>query len=173
MDLPQFLQEATVWLAWSALGLAVITIVSFILRWDTKFRLVGATVFTLLLAISSWSFSASYMPPFLVQGAKYTPIVYDNGYDLVVAQASDDFPDEAIQPTLEQIAGNLKSGGRNGVLVNVRVRKLDSAGDGISRPIILGEVIRDLRQNLTIAIPQVVIDPKQTEQVEQIEQVSP
>ncbi len=132
------------------MALALITSISFAFNWGTKFRLVGATVFTLLLAGSSWAFSASYTAPFLVNGAVYAPVVYDNGYDLVVAQASDNFPEVAIKPTLQQIAGNIKGGGRNGAKVNVRLRKVEADGEGISRPIILGEVIRDLNNNTTL-----------------------
>ena len=48
----------------------------------------------------------------VIEGAKYAPVVFDNGKDLVVIQASDDFPQEAINPTLQQVAGNLKGSGR-------------------------------------------------------------
>ena len=52
-----------------------------------------------------------------------------------------------------QIAGNLKGGGRNGAQVKVRLRKIESAGDGISKPIILGEVINDLKESKIIELP--------------------
>ncbi len=150
MSIENFLQESVGWLSWAGLVLIALTLIGFIFNWGIKFRLVGVTVFTLLLAGSSWAFSASYTPPVVIEGAKYAPIVYDNGYDLLVAQALDDFPEEAINPTLQQIAGNIKGGGRNGALVHVRLRKLESGGDGVSKPKILGEVIRDTGQNITI-----------------------
>ncbi len=52
-----------------------------------------------------------------------------------------------------QIAGNLKGGGRNGAQVKVRLRKIESAGDGISKPIILGEVINDLKESKITELP--------------------
>ncbi len=149
MSLLELLEDSTTWLAWSGLGLLLITLISFIVNWGVRFRLVGATVFTFLLSISCWAFSTSYSPPLLVEGAQYAPVVYDNGSDLVIIQASDNFPNEAIQPTLEQIAGNIKGGGRNGGVVHVKIRKLEASEEGISTPVILGEVIRDFSRNIT------------------------
>jgi len=54
---------------------------------------------------------------------------------------------------LLQIAGNLKGGGRNGAQVKVRLRKIESAGDGISKPIVLGEIINDLKESKIIELP--------------------
>ena len=153
MSMIEVIQYATKWLAWAGSGLGVLTILAYLLGWGIKFRLTGTTIFTLLLSASCWAFNQSYTPPFNVEGYKYAPIVYDNGFDLVVAQASNDFPEEAIKPTLLQIAGNLKGGGRNGAQVKVRLRKVESAGDGISQPIILGEVINDLKESKIIELP--------------------
>ncbi len=152
MSISEFLQEAISWLAWSGLGLGLITIIAFLIGWGARFRLVGATVFTLLLSGSCWAFKESYSPPIGVEGALYVPVVYDNGADLVVAQAPEDFPNEAIQPSLEQIARNLKGGGRNEENVHVRIRKIESTGPGVSQPIILGEVIKNNFNNKIIPI---------------------
>ncbi len=152
MSLTQLLEEAAKWLAWMGLGLGLVTIIAFFVGWGAKFRLVGATVFSLLLSISSWAFLQSYTPPLVVNGAKYAPVVYDNGNDLVVAKAPEGITKEGIQPTLEQIAGNLKGGGRNRTMVHVRLRELSPDGEGISKPIVLGEVIRDIEKNITIPL---------------------
>ena len=153
MYMSEVIQDATKWLAWGGSGLGVLTILAYLFKWGIKFRLTGITIFTLLLSSSGWAFDQSYRPPINIEGYKYAPIVYDNGFDLVVAQASNDFPEEAIKPTLLQIAGNLKGGGRNGAQVKVRLRKIESAGDGISKPIILGEVINDLKESKIIELP--------------------
>ena len=153
MSMTEVIQDATKWLAWGGLGLGVATILAYIFSWGIKFRLTGITIFTLLLSASGWAFDQSYTPPFNVEGYKYAPIVYDNGFDLVVAQASNDFPEDAIKPTLMQIAGNLKGGGRNGSQVKVRLRKIESFDDGISKPIILGELINDLKESKIIELP--------------------
>ena len=154
MSMIEVIQDTTKWLAWVGLGLGGLTLLAYLFNWGIKFRLTGTTIFTLLLSGSCWAFEQSYSPPISVEGYKYAPIVYDNGFDLVVAQASNDFPEEAIKPTLLQIAGNLKGGGRNGAQVKVRLRKIESAGDGISKPIILGEVINDIKESKIIELPK-------------------
>ena len=160
MSISQVIQDLNIWLGWSGLGLGLITLIAFFAGWGIKYRLTGTTIFTLLLSGSCWAFTKSYTAPLIVDGYKYAPVVYDNGFNLVVAQAEDDFPEESIQPTLEQIAGNLKGGGRNGAIVNVRLRKLVSTGDGTSTPIILGEVLRDINNNTTTTITHNEIETK-------------
>ena len=153
MSIIEVIQVATKWLAWGGLGLSLLTILAYLFSWGIKFRLTGITIFTILLSTSCWAFNQSYRPPINIDGYKYAPIVYDNGFDLVVAQASNDFPKEAIKPTLLQIASNLKGGGRNGAQVKVRLRKIEAAGDGLSKPIILGEIINDLKESKIIELP--------------------
>ena len=145
MSISQILEHAISWLAWSGLALGLLTLLSFLLRWGIRFRLVGATIFSLLLSGSCWAFIESYTPPVSIEGAVYVPVVYDNGGDFVVAQAPEDFPEEAIHPSLEQIAENLKGGQRNGTEVTVRIRKIKQISDGISEPIILGQIIVQIR----------------------------
>ncbi|MFL0777709.1 MAG: Ycf51 family protein [Prochlorococcus sp.] len=152
MSLIQLLKTATVWLSWSGLALCVITLIAFLVKWGQRFRLVGITSFTLVLAASCWGAGVSYIPKMQVEGASYLPVVYDNSGDLVVAQINEEFPNEAIQPSLEQLAGNLHSGGRSSSTVHVRVRRVESAGEGISRPVIVGEVVRDFRQKITLPV---------------------
>ncbi len=153
MSMSEIIQDVTKWLVWGGLVLVILTVLAYLFNWGIKFRLTGTTIFTLLLSASCWAFQQSYTPPINIEGYKYAPIVYDNGFDLVVAQASNDFPKEAIKPTLLQIASNLKGGGRNGAQVKVRLRKIESAGDGISKPIILGEIINDLKESKIIELP--------------------
>ena len=57
------------------------TIIAFIFNFGFKFRIIGATIFSLLLSLSSWAFIQSYTETILIEGAKYVPIVYDNGFD--------------------------------------------------------------------------------------------
>lgn len=141
MPLPDLLDRAIGWLAWSGLAFALLTLVAFGARWGVRFRLVGVTSFTLLLAVSCWAFSVSYQPPVIVEGAVRAPLVFDNGNDLVVAQAPAGIAKEAIEPTLAQLAANLRSGGRNGEEVVIRLRQLQPGPEGSSTPVVLGEVV--------------------------------
>ncbi|WP_115120825.1 Ycf51 family protein [Synechococcus sp. UW105] len=139
MNLPLLLQSSTQWLVWSGLGFAVVTAIAFAARWGLRFRLVGVTSFTLLLAASSWAFSVSYTPPVAIEGAVRAPVVFDNGNDLVVAKASPEMDLDSVDPTLQQLAGNLRPGGRSSDVVIVRLRQLQPAGDGLSKPVVLGQ----------------------------------
>ncbi len=143
MALDQLLLAAAPWLGWSGLALVVLTLVAFLASWGLRFRLVGVSSFTLLLAVSCWAFGVSYTPPVVIEGAVRAPIVFDNGNDLVVAQASVDLDDAAVGATLEQLAGNLRGSGRASSSVVVRLRGIRQASDGLGRPVILGETTRD------------------------------
>ncbi len=143
MALDQLLLAAAPWLGWSGLALVMLTLVAFLASWGLRFRLVGVSSFTLLLAVSCWAFGVSYTPPVVIEGAVRAPIVFDNGNDLVVAQASVDLDDAAVGATLEQLAGNLRGSGRASSSVVVRLRGIRQASDGLGRPVILGEITRD------------------------------
>ena len=117
-----------------------ITLISFFFNLKLKFRLTGATIFSFLLSVSSWAFLQSYTENINIEGAKYAPIVYDNGYDLIIAKANVDFPESSIDPTLMQLSSNLKKESRSGQNVKIRIRGLEKISDDVSKPIILGEV---------------------------------
>ena len=105
--------------------LLCITAIAFIFNFGFKFRIIGATIFSLLLSLSSWAFIQSYTEKIVIEDAKYVPIVYDNGFDLIIAKADDGFPEESIDPTLEQLSENLKKGSRSGANVKIKIRKLE------------------------------------------------
>ena len=127
--------------------LSLITIVAFIFNFGFKFRIIGATIFSLLLSLSSWAFMQSYSENVVVEGARYVPIVYDNGFDLIIASAEDDFPEEAIEPTLQQLSDNLRQGSRSGANVKIKIRKLEKISDEISKPVIIGEIEKTVSMN--------------------------
>jgi len=122
------------------IGLFFITSVTFFFKLKIKYRLTGATIFAFLLSVSSWAFLQSYTENINIEGAIYVPVVYDNGYDLIVAKAENDFPIDSINPSLQQIAANLKKGSRSGRDVTIRIRTLKKISEGVSQPIILGEI---------------------------------
>tara|TARA_B100000424_G_scaffold269334_1_gene266047 strand:- start:1235 stop:1678 length:444 start_codon:yes stop_codon:yes gene_type:complete len=127
--------------------LFIVTLLSFILNFKFKFRLTGATIFSLLLSLSSWAFIQSYSEKVKIDGAKYVPIVYDNGFDLIIAKANDDFPSEAIEPTLKQLSENLKKGSRSGSKVKIKIRKIEKISENVSKPIIIGETDKVFMMN--------------------------
>ncbi len=127
--------------------LLIVTLIAFIFNFGFKFRLTGATIFSLLLSLSSWAFIQSYTEKVAIEGSKYLPIVYDNGFDLIIAKAEDDFPEDAIKPTLEQLSKNLRKGSRSGADVKIKIRKLEKISDGVSKPVIIGEINKNVRMN--------------------------
>ena len=127
--------------------LFLVSIISFIFNFGFKFRIVGATIFSLLLSLSSWAFIQSYSEKVSIDGAKYLPIVYDNGFDLIIAKADNEFPQEAIKPTLLQLSQNLRKGSRSGADVKIKIRKLEKISKGISKPVIIGEIEKNVKMN--------------------------
>jgi len=125
----------------------ICTVAAFIFNFGFKFRIIGATIFSLLLSLSSWAFIQSYTEKIVIQDAKYVPIVYDNGFDLIIAKAEVNFPEESIEPTLEQLSENLREGSRSGANVKIKIRKLEKISDGISKPVVIGEVQKNVKMN--------------------------
>jgi hypothetical protein len=134
------------WLGAASGVLGLLTVAGFLRRWGIRFRLVGITSFTVLLALSCLAFAISYTPRVSVSGAVVAPVVFDNGGDLVIAAAPAGLAPEAFAPTALQVASNLRGSGRSSAdgLVRVRLRGLEPAGDGTSRPVVLAEAIRNL-----------------------------
>ena len=127
--------------------LFICTIATFIFDFSFKFRIIGATIFSLLISLSSLAFIQSYSEKVVIEDAKYLPIVYDNGFDLIIAKADDDFPEESIEPTLEQLSENLMKGSRSGANVKIKIRKLEKISDGVSKPVVIGEVKKNVKMN--------------------------
>ena len=127
--------------------LFICAIASFIFNFGFKFRITGATIFSLLLSLSSWAFIQSYTEKVAIEGAIYLPIVYDNGFDLVIAKAENNFPEEAIEPTLKQLSANLRKGSRSGANVKIKIRKLEKISDDVSKPVVIGEVQKNVKMN--------------------------
>ena len=140
MSFSELIKASILWSTWFSLAFAGLTFVAFLTRWRFRFRLVGVSSFISLLAISSWAFSISYAQAVVIEGAIRVPIVFDNGKDLVVAQAPKNISSSAIQPTLEQVAANIRSSGRGGHSVQVRLRQLRYVEANISEPVIIGEM---------------------------------
>ena len=123
------------------------TLIAFFFNLTFKFRITGATIFSLLLSLSSWAFIQSYTDNIKIDGAKYVPVVYDNGFDLIVTKADNKFPDEAIEPTLKQLSENLRRGSRSGSKVKIIIRKLEKISNGVSKPVIIGETEKIIAMN--------------------------
>ena len=147
MPADPLLLSAGQWLGVAGGVLALLTLVAFVARWGIRFRLVGITSFTVLLAFSCVAFAISYTPRVEIPGAVTVPVVFDNGTDLVVAVAPPDLAAASIPATVEQVARNLRGNGRNtgSGQVTVRLRRIENLEPGLSRPVVLAEAIRNLK----------------------------
>ena len=127
--------------------LFLVTLIAFIFNFGFKFRLTGATIFSLILSLSSWVFIQSYTEKIKIDGSKYVQTVYDNGFDLIITKANNEFPEEAIEPTLKQLSKNLKKGSRSGSKVKIKIRKLEKISKDVSKPVIIGEIEKIFKMN--------------------------
>jgi hypothetical protein len=146
MPIDPILLEAGRWLGVASGVLFVLMLLGLRLGWGIRFRLVGVTSFTTLLAIACVSFAISYRPRIAVEGSVAVPVVFDNGADLLIATAPADLPAAAVAPTVEQLALNIRGSGRNTSdgLVTVRLRRVETLESGLQQPVVLGEVRRNL-----------------------------
>jgi hypothetical protein len=147
--------QAGEWLGAASGVLAALTVAGFVARWGVRFRLVGVTSFTALLAVSCLAFAISYTPRVSVPGAVVAPVVFDNGTDLVIAAAPADLPEAAYGPSVEQVARNLRGSGRTSAdgLVHVRLRRIESSDAGSGRPLVLAEAVWDLAAGSVSLVP--------------------
>ena len=125
-----------------ALLLVALTVTGFLAGWGIRFRLVGISSFTALLALACMAFALSYEERQTISGAVNVPIVFDNGRGLVVAAPQEPLPAAAIAPTLQQLAVNQArrpQSAANGQ-ITVRLRQVEPTDEiGVSRPRLLGE----------------------------------
>ena len=127
-----------------AVGLlfVALTVAGFLARWGIRFRLVGVSSFTVLLALAFMAFALSYEERQTIHGAVNVPVVFDNGRGLVVAAPQEPLPVAAIAPTLQQLAVNQSQRPQSAVngRITVRLRQVEPTDEtGVSRPRLLGE----------------------------------
>jgi len=60
----------------------------------------------------------------------------------VVAAAPADLPASSYEPTVEQVARNLRGSGRKGPVTEVRLRRVEAQGGGTDRPVVLAKAQR-------------------------------
>ena len=66
---------------------------------------------------------------------------------MIIAKADENFPEESIEPTLKQLSKNLRRGSRSGANVKIKIRKIEKISDGISKPVVIGEVQKNVKMN--------------------------
>lgn len=137
----------TQWSAIATLGLAVLTILSFIVQWGVRFRLVGVTGF---MAVLTGGLFALAIVPFTrttIPGAIRFATVYDSGATQAVISVPPTITVTELDATLRQAANDLFSPGRlsrGEEKLTIRARTVLHPESGISQPLFLGQVRRSL-----------------------------
>ena len=153
--------KAGVWVGVVGLLLAALTVAAFLAGWGVRFRLVGISSFTVLLAVACMAFAVSYEQRQTIPGAVNVPVVFDNGRGLVVAAPREPLPVAAIAPTLQQLAVNQSRRPQSAAdgQITVRLRQVEPTGeDGVSRPRLLGEARLPLggqAEDIQLTIPAI------------------
>ncbi|HEY9778593.1 MAG TPA: Ycf51 family protein [Leptolyngbyaceae cyanobacterium] len=137
------------WVGIGTLLLAALTVVAFIFKWDNaKFRLVGATGFSIVLTAGLFTLTLGPLTRTQISGGIRYSLVYDNGATQVVIAVPPTITNDQLEATMLQAANDLFSYGRFGseTQLTIRVRANIHPEKGITKPLYLGQVKRSLSQ---------------------------
>ncbi|ERN40260.1 protein of function (DUF2518) [Rubidibacter lacunae KORDI 51-2] len=138
------------WLQWSGIltaASAIVTIAAFLFGWGIRFRLVGITGFSAVLAMGVFGLSLGLLGTNEVPGAVPFNTVYDNGGTQLVIKLPPTVTESEVESTLRKAAADLFSLGRMGERsdrLTVRARTITHPVSGISQPLFLGRATRSL-----------------------------
>jgi hypothetical protein len=123
-----------------------ITTVAFIAKWGFRYRMVGVTSFTGVLAGGVLGLSlALYQRPMIPDAQAFVRVYDRSGGQLVIAVDPKITPNQ-LKATLKQAAIDLSSPGRStsdGILT-VRARVLVHTAPGLTQPLYVGAAVRSL-----------------------------
>jgi hypothetical protein len=144
------LSEWTIYVKWSGyltLAFAALTVIAWVFKWGIRFRLVGVTGFMTVLTVGLFALNLGlYARPAIPGAVRYTR-VYDTGAAQVVIAVAPDITAEQLEATLRQAAADLYSPGRLAqaeTQMTIRARTIVHPVEGVSQPIVLGQVRRSL-----------------------------
>lgn len=134
---------------WTAIadgGLLLVTLVAFGFGWGWRFRLVGATAFTGVLAAGLVALSLSLVDRPQIPGAGPYKLVYDTGSSQVVVAVAPEVDRDTLAATLQQAAIDLYSPGRVGPkpTLTVIARSVVHPQPGVSKLVYRGKIERSL-----------------------------
>lgn len=157
------------WLGIATLAFAALTVVAFVLNWGIRFRLVGITAFTGVLAGGVFALGLGLFQRVEIPGAVRYTRVFDDGARQIVIAVAPDITESQLEATLQQAASDLYSPGRGGagqMPLVIRARTIVHPQPGVSEPIFLGRVQRvsgfDNQGDVAIAINQESLNHLQT-----------
>ncbi len=136
------------WSGIATLACLLLTVLSFIVGWGFRFRLVGVTSFMGVVTLSILALGLGLFTRVEIPGATRYTLVYDNGANQAVVVVSPAIEESAIEPTLRQAAVDLFSYGRSGLdrdnKLTIKLRTVIHPEPNMSRPLYLGQIKRSL-----------------------------
>lgn len=139
---------AAKWVGIATLVCAVVTVLSWVVKWGIRFRMVGVTSFMVILTAGLFTLSIAAVPQIKIPGAVPFSLVYDNGAAQTAIAVPPEISSEQLEATLRQAAYDLFSPGRSGgtdTQLTIRVRTIIHPEENVSKPLYLGYVKRSLR----------------------------
>lgn len=137
------------WSGIATLVFGALAVLSFLVKWGIRFRLVGVTGFMLVLTTGLFALSLVPFTRTVVPGAVRFATVYDSGATQVVIAVPSTITPTELDATLRQAANDLFSPGRLGgrdEKLTIRARTVLHPEPGLSEPLYLGQVRRSLFQ---------------------------
>lgn len=138
----------TLWSAYAAIAVLLITILAFIFQWGVRFRFVGITGFLGVLTIGLWGLSLGLFDRPQVEGSVAFNRVYDNGANQVVITVRLTVTPTELEATLRQAANTYRSYGRGARegdnKMTIRARVLIHPQPMLTQPLYLGQIRRSL-----------------------------
>jgi hypothetical protein len=135
------------WSGIATLVFGALATLAFIFKWGFRYRLVGVTGFMGVMTGGLFALSLVPLVHTTIPGAVRYSLIYDNGNDRAVIAIAPPIKESELDATLRQAAVDLFSYGRAGQTngkLNIRARAIVHPKEGVSEPLILGEVNRSL-----------------------------
>ncbi len=129
------------------LACALVTGLAIALNWSWRYRMVGATLFSVVLVVGLFSLSFEPITRTSVEGAIAFKTVYDRFGSKATIAVPPTISLEELESTLKQASNNLFSSGRNTQgkpQLTIFARTVTHPEAGISRPLYLGMVKRSM-----------------------------
>ncbi|MBC6477243.1 MAG: Ycf51 family protein [Hormoscilla sp. GM7CHS1pb] len=139
---------AAKWVGIATAVCAVVTVLSWVLKWGIRFRLVGVTSFMVILTAGLFTLSIAAVPQIKIPGAVPFSLVYDNGAAQTAIAVPPEITEPQLEATLRQAAYDLFSPGRGSstsTQLTIRARTIIHPEENVSKPLYLGYVKRSLR----------------------------
>ena len=136
----------SLWMGIITLVGAAITVLSFILKWGVRFRLVGVTGFLGVLTAGLFALGLVPFTRTVIPGAVKFSVIYDNASTQTVIVVPPTITKVQLEATLRQAASDLYSYGRLGreEQLTIRARTMIHPAPKVSEPLYLGVVKRSL-----------------------------